>query len=281
MNAGHPSIEIKPVSPALGAEISGVDISAPLNDQLVAEVRAALLERLVIFFRDQRLTPDTLVAFARRFGELARYPFVEGMDDNPDVVEVIKREDEVHNFGGIWHSDTAYLERPPMGSVLYAREIPPVGGDTLFANMYLAYETLSDGMKSFLEGLKAVNSAAKPDAALGRDKRKAERPGLMEEIKTVSVHPVVRTHPETGRKALYVNRGHTVKIDGFTEAESRPILEYLYSHQTCPEFTCRFRWTPGAVAFWDNRAAQHIAVNDYQGHRRVMQRVTLAGEIPA
>ena len=281
MNKGHPSIEIRPISPALGAEIAGVDISAPLDDQLVAEIRAALLRHLVIFFRDQRLTPDTLVAFARRFGELARYPFVKGMDDNPDVVEVIKREDEVHNFGGIWHSDTTYLERPPMGSVLYAREIPPVGGDTLFANMYLAYETLSDGMKSFLEGLKAVNSAAKPDAALGRDKRKAERPGETEEIKTVSVHPVVRTHPETERRALYVNRGHTVKIDGFSEAESRPILEYLYSHQTRPEFTCRFRWTPGAVAFWDNRAAQHIAVNDYQGHRRIMQRVTLAGEIPA
>lgn len=167
-----------------------------------------------------------------------------------------------------------------MGSVLYAREIPPVGGDTLFANMYLAYETLSGGMKAFLQGLKAVNSAAKPDAAVGRIQRKTERPTGEDEIKRVSVHPIVRTHPETGRRALYVNRGHTVKIDGFSEEESRPILEYLYLQQTRPEFTCRFRWTPGAVAFWDNRAAQHNAINDYQGYRRVMQRVTLAGEKP-
>ncbi len=281
MNAGHPIIEVKPISPALGAEIHGVDISKPLDDQTVADIRAALLEHLVVFFRDQSLAPETLIAFATSFGALARYPFVKGMDDYPDVVEVIKREDEKQNFGGIWHSDTTYLERPPMGSVLYACEIPPVGGDTLFANMYLAYETLSDGMKTFLDGLKAVNSAAKPDAAVGRVQRKAERPTGEDEIKTVSVHPIVRTHPETGRKALYVNRGHTVKIDGFTEAESRPILEFLYAHQTRPEFTCRFRWTPGAVAFWDNRAAQHNAINDYQGYRRVMQRVTLAGEIPA
>ncbi len=281
VNASHPKIEVKPISPALGAEIYGVDISRPLDDRVVAEIRAALLEHLVVFFRDQSLTPQSLIAFAKRFGELARYPFVKGMDDFPEVVEVIKREDEVHNFGGIWHSDTTYLERPPMGSVLYACEIPPLGGDTLFANMYLAYDTLSDGMKAFLSDLNAVNSAAKPDAAVGRIERKTERPTGEDEIKTESVHPIVRTHPETGRKALYVNRGHTVKIDGFSEEESRPILEYLYLHQTRPEFTCRFRWTPGAVAFWDNRAAQHNAINDYQGYRRVMQRVTLAGEKPA
>ena len=279
MSAGRANIEIEPVSPALGAEISGVDISKPLDDQTVAAIRATLLEHLVVFFRGQSLTPETLIAFATRFGELARYPFVKGMDDYPDVVEVVKREDEVNNFGGIWHSDTTYLERPPMGSVLYACEIPPVGGDTLFANMYLAYESLS-GMKAFLDGLKALNSAAKPDAAVGRVLRRTERPTGEDEIKTESVHPIVRVHPETGRKALFVNRGHTVKIDGFSQEESEPILEFLYAHQIRPEFTCRFRWTPGAVAFWDNRAAQHNAVNDYQGYRRVMQRVTLAGERP-
>ena len=269
-----------PVSPAVGAEITGVDISQTLDDQTVAEIRAALLEHLVVFFRDQILTPESLLAFARRFGTLSRYPFVKGMDDYPDVVEVVKREDEIHNFGGIWHSDTTYLDCPPLGSVLYAVEIPPVGGDTLFANMYLAYETLSDGMKEFLDGLKAVNSAQKADAAVGRLKRASERPGGEDPSAVEAVHPVVRTHPETGRKALFVNRGHTVKIDGFTEEESRPILEYLYAHQTWPEFTCRFRWTPGAVAFWDNRPAQHNAINDYQGHRRVMHRVTLAGDRP-
>jgi len=269
-----------PVSPAVGAEITGVDISQTLDDQTVAEIRAALLEHVVVFFRDQILTPESLLAFARRFGNLSRYPFVKGMDDYPDVVEVVKREDEIHNFGGIWHSDTTYLDCPPLGSVLYAVEIPPVGGDTLFANMYRAYETLSDGMKEFLDGLKAVNSAQKADAAVGRLKRASERPGGEDPSAVEAVHPVVRTHPETGRKALFVNRGHTVKIDGFTEEESRPILEYLYAHQTRPEFTCRFRWTPGAVAFWDNRPAQHNAINDYQGHRRVMQRVTLAGDRP-
>ncbi|HEY5700995.1 MAG TPA: TauD/TfdA family dioxygenase [Gammaproteobacteria bacterium] len=269
-----------PISPALGAEIYGVDISKKLDGPIVAEIRAALLENLVIFFRDQRLTPETLIAFAERFGKLSRYPFVKGMDDYPDVVEVVKREDETHNFGGIWHSDTTYLQTPPLGSVLYAVNIPPVGGDTLFANMYLAYESLSDGMKEFLDGLKAVNSANKPDAAIGRVKRVAERPGGEDETRTEAVHPIVRTHPETGRKALYVNRGHTVKIEGFSEEESKPILEYLYGHMTRPEFTCRFRWTPGAVAFWDNRPAQHNAINDYQGFRRVMQRVTLAGERP-
>lgn len=280
MNAPFERIQVAPVSPALGAEIAGVDISQTLDEQSVAEIRAALLEHLVIFFRDQHLTPDTLLAFARRFGTLSRYPFVEGMDGYPDVVEVVKREDETHNFGGIWHSDTTYLERPPLGSVLYAVEIPPVGGDTLFANMYLAWETLSDGMKAFLDGLKAVNSAQKADAAVGRLKRASERPGGEDPSAAEAVHPVVRTHPETGRKALFVNRGHTVKIDGFTEEESRPILEYLYAHQTRPEFTCRFRWTAGAVAFWDNRPAQHNAINDYQGHRRVMHRVTLAGDRP-
>jgi taurine dioxygenase len=276
----YETIGVRPVTSALGAEISGVDISKTLDDETVAEIRAALLQHLVVFFRDQALTPETLLAFARRFGKLARYPFVEGMDAYPDVVEVVKREDEKHNFGGIWHSDTAYLDKPPMGSVLYAVDIPPLGGDTLFANMYSAYETLSDGMKRLIDGLQAVNSAHKPDAALGRVQRVSERPTGKDEVTTLAIHPVVRSHPETGRKALYVNRGHTVKIDGFTEEESRPILEYLFAHQTRPEFTCRFRWTPGAVAFWDNRAAQHNAINDYHGYRRVMRRVTLAGERP-
>jgi len=280
VSSRYETIGVQPVAPALGAEISGVDISKTLDDKTVAEIRAALLQHLVVFFRGQSLTPETLLAFARRFGEIAPYPFVKGMDAHPDVVEVVKREDEILNFGGIWHSDTTYLERPPMGSVLYAVEIPPLGGDTLFANMYMAYEALSDGMKVLIDGLEGVNSAHKADAAVGRIQRVSERPTGEDEFTTQAVHPIVRTHPETGRKSLYVNRGHTVKVDGFTEEESQPILEYLYTHQTRPEFSCRFRWTPGAVAFWDNRAAQHNAVNDYHGYRRVMRRVTLAGERP-
>ena len=226
------------------------------------------------------LTPEQQLAFARCFGEIDRYPMVQGLPGYPDIVEVAKREDERENFGGVWHSDTAYLEKPPMGAVLYARELPPLGGDTLFANMALAYEALSPGMRTLLDGLRAVNSAAKPEAASGRSDRRAERPTDRDAGSVHAVHPVVRTHPETGRRALYVSRGHTVRFDGWTEAESRPLLELLFAHQLRPEFACRLRWAAGSLAVWDNRAAQHYAVNDYHGERRVMHRIVLAGDRP-
>jgi len=278
--AAYETIRVTPIAPALGAEVHGVDLSGPLDERCVAEIRRALLEHLVVFFRGQSLDPPGLLGFARRFGDPSRYPFVEGLDGYPEVTEVIKRESETVNFGGIWHSDTTYLERPPMASMLYAREIPPVGGDTLFANMYLAYESLSPGMKRFLAELRAVNSAEKPDAAVTRTDRRRERPRDAGDTTTTAEHPVVRTHPETGRKALYVNPGHTVSFVGFTEDESAPILEYLYRHEIRPEFTCRFRWEVGSLALWDNRCAQHYAMNDYHGYRRVMQRITLAGDVP-
>ncbi len=245
----------------------------------MAEIRRALLEHLVIFFRDQPLTPDELVRLARRFGRLDRYPFVEGLPDHPEIVEVVKREDERVNFGGVWHSDTTYLAEPPLGSLLLAKELPEVGGDTAFANMYLAFESLSPAMQSMLDGLVGVNTSAKPDAALTREEAKRDRPGQRSEPLTAE-HPVVRTHPETGRKALFVNRGHTLRFKGFTEAESRPVLDFLFEHLMRPEHTCRFRWRPDSLAFWDNRAAQHYALNDYHGSRRVMHRVTLAGDVP-
>ncbi len=268
---------VAPIAGALGAEIVGVDLAKPLDAGTVASVRRAFLDHLVIFFRDQELTPRQLVDAARRFGEPIPYPFVRGLDEEPLVIPVVKREDERINFGGLWHSDTAYLERPPLGTLLHACEVPAAGGDTLFANMYLAWETLSDGMKRLLEGLRALNVSDKAAAAATRPDSAGEaRPEAL-----AAEHPVVRVHPETGRRALYVNVAHTRRFVGFTDAESAPLLDYLFAHQTRPEFTCRFRWTPGALAFWDNRCAQHHPINDYHGRRRAMRRVTLAGDRPA
>ena len=273
-------IRVEPLTFALGAEVSGVDLTERLDEDTIAEIRRAFLSHLVIFFRDQSLTPEQYLSFARAMGEPAEYPFVRGVDGYPEITEVIKKADERVNFGGIWHSDTSYLECPPMGTMLYAREIPPVGGDTLFANMISAYESLSPGMQRLLDGLSAVNSADKGDAAATRIDRLRERPREVGDTVTVAEHPVVRTHPESGRKALYVNIGHTVRIGGLSEAESAPILDYLYQQQTRPEFICRFRWRVGSLAFWDNRAALHYPLNDYHGYRRVMHRITLAGDTP-
>jgi len=268
-------LEVRPISGALGAEIVDVDLSKNFSEK---EVRQAFLEHQVIFFRGQKLDPAGLLAFARAMGRPIEYPFVKGLPGFPEVIEVKKLEHERHNFGGIWHSDTAYLETPPMASMLIAREVPPYGGDTEFASQYLAYEALSEGMKRLLAGLKAVNSSAKADVSLTREDRIKEQGGEAKEL--VGVHPVVRTHPETGRKALYVNVAHTVRFDGMTEEESAPLLQYLFRHQVKPEFTCRFRWGVGSLALWDNRCTQHNPINDYHGHRRVMHRVTLAGDRP-
>ncbi len=281
MNMPFQTIEVKPISPAIGAEIGGIDLSVPLPPAAVGEIRRALLTYLVIFFRDQALSPQQLIDFAKYFGEISYYPFVRGMDDFPEIVEVVKEPEETVNFGGLWHTDTSYLLEPPLGSVLYACDVPAGRGDTLFANMYAAYEALSPGMQTALDGLVGVNSAEKPDAAHTRTTR-IEAAGMdADAVVTTSRHPIVRTHPETGRKALYCSAAHTVTIDGMTPEESRPILEYLYSVQQRPEFGCRFQWANGSVAFWDNRSAQHNALNDYHGIRRVMRRVTLAGGVPA
>ncbi len=273
-------LEIRPLSSALGAEIFGVDLAATLDDETVRGLRRALLEHVVIFFRDQELSPPQLLALAERFGEVAEYPLVKGLPECPLVLPVIKEPEERSNFGGVWHSDTAYLERPAMASLLYALETPPAGGDTLFANMYLAYEALSEGMQRLLAGLKAVNVAGKAVALQTRQYMHGKR-GTATDVEAVSaVHPVIRTHPETGRRSLYVNLAHTLRFEGMTEAESTPLLGYLFGHQIQPELTCRFRWRPGSLAFWDNRASQHYPLNDYHGFRRVMHRVTLMGDRP-
>jgi taurine dioxygenase len=274
------ALKVEPVAGALGAEIHGVDLSKDLPSETTAAIRRAWLEHLVIFFRDQPLPPARFLAFARAFGEPIEYPFVKGLDDFPEIIPVLKLEHERVNFGGVWHSDTTYLDVPPMASMLVAREVPPAGGDTLFANMYLAYDTLSDGMKRLLQGLRAVASSSKADASRTREDRLKDSARADAREEYVATHPVVRVHPETGRRALYVNVAHTVRFEGMTVEESTPILEYLFRHLVRPELTCRLRWQPGSIAFWDNRCTQHNAINDYAGHRRSMHRITLAGDKP-
>lgn len=275
-------MKIQKIAGALGAEISGVDLTKPISPSVVAEIRAAYLEHQVVFLKDQNLSPEQFQRFAQYLGEPIEYPFVKGLDGFPHIIEVKKLEHERVNFGGIWHSDTTYLEVPPMGTMLLSREIPPYGGDTMFANQYMAYDALSDVMKRLLSGLLGICSSAKADVSKTREDRiktdgKAE-PGAAKQFE--AHHPIVRTHPETGRKALYVNVAHTSGIVGMTDAESAPILKFLFEHQIKPEFTCRFVWARDAIAFWDNRCVQHNPINDYHGFRRVMQRITLQGTKP-
>ncbi len=274
------SITVTPIAGALGAEVGGIDLSQPLAPDDVAAMRRALLDYLVIFFRDQQLTPETYMTFAKAFGTPVEYPMIKGIEGFPYITEIVKQKHEKVNFGGIWHSDTTYLEIPPMGSMLYALEVPPHGGDTLFANQYLAYESLSAPLRQFLDGLPGVSTSVKADVSKTREDMIRGAGDDAGAFDLVAEHPAVRTHPETGRRALYVNIAHTSHFQGMTEAESAPILEYLFQHQVRPEFTCRFSWRPGSLAFWDNRAAQHNPINDYHGFRRVMRRITLAGDRP-
>lgn len=274
-------MQVKKVAGALGAEIAGVDLSAGVPLALAAELRAAFLEHQVIFLRNQNLTPAQFLAFAQAMGTPVEYPFVKGLEGFPHIIEVKKLEHETVNFGGIWHSDTTYLDIPPMGSMLLSREVPPYGGDTLFASQYAAYDALSATMKRLLDGLQGISSSARADVSKTREDRiksdgKAEAPREYR-----ALHPVVRTHPETGRKALFVNVAHTAGIEGMTDEESAPLLQFLFAHQVKPEFTCRWAWAPNAIAFWDNRCVQHNPVNDYHGFKRLMHRITLQGDKPA
>ena len=280
-NAAHCDyryIKVRPIAGALGAEIQGISVTPELEGEAVSELCQAFLDHLVLFFLSQQLTPQKLLGFARRLGVPMEYPLMKGLPECPMITAVIKREHERVNFGGVWHSDTTYLPCPPMASILYAVETPPYGGDTLFANQYMAYETLSPGLQKTLDGLVGINTSTNAQSAKTREDRLHEEGTELKVL--VSEHPVVRTHPKTGRKALYVNVGHTTHFKGWTEPESRPLLNYLFAHQVRPEFTCRFRWQRGSIAMWDNRCVQHNPVNDYHGFRRIMHRVTLAGDQP-
>jgi taurine dioxygenase len=272
-------ITYTPLSGAIGAEIQGIDL-ARATDAEIAEIRQIWLAHNVIFFRGQTLPPADFLALARRFGTPIEYPFVKGIEGFAEIIPVLKLPHEKVNFGGIWHSDTTYLEQPPAATMLVAREIPTHGGDTLFANMYMAYETLSPGMKQLLEGLRYISSSAKADVSRTREDRIKD--SKRDDAKTLyeATHPVVRTHPETGRKALYVNTAHALRFENMTAEESAPLLDYLCQHSIRPEFTCRFRWSQGALALWDNRCTLHNPVNDYHGQLRSMHRITLAGDKP-
>src|SRR5690606_11442617 len=227
----------------------------------------------------QKLAPRELLAFAACFGEPMEYPQLRGLPECPLVTPVVKLEHERHNFGGVWHTDTSYLDEPPMASMLYAVELPPYGGDTLVASQYAAYEALSEGLRTTLRGLIGTSSWAQAEVTRSRGARLREA-GVQSKVLT-GKHPIVRTHPETGRKSLYMSLGHTVRFDGWTEEESKPLLEWLFAHQVKPEFTCRFRWSPGTLASWDNRCALHNPVNDYHRFRRVLHRVSVNGAKPA
>ncbi|HJQ58537.1 MAG TPA: TauD/TfdA family dioxygenase [Vineibacter sp.] len=279
-------IEVKRIAGGCGAEIEGVDLARPLGAEVVGEVRRAIVDNLVLFFRGQSdMTDADQVRFASYFGSFGRDPFVEGEETHPNVIKVAKEADEGDKptFGGNWHSDWSFLETPPAFTLLHARELPPYGGDTMFANQYLAYETLSDGLRSLLDGLRAIywaKSYAKGGAF--HDNRNARSMKVKHDAvdMTEMVHPVVRVHPESGRKALYANGAYTVRFEGMTERESLPLLEFLYAHSVRPEFTCRFTWSTGSLAMWDNRCLQHFAINDYAGHRRELRRTTVQGERP-
>ena len=281
MHHPKPSLKINPISPALGAEIAGVDL-ARLDAPALKAIHAAFLTYQVLVFRGQSLAAAQYSDLARHFGAPAEYPFAKGLDGHPEITMIVKEAHQTSNFGGMWHADTTYKPDPPKATMLMAVETPASGGDTLFACQYKAYETLSDGLKRMLGGLHAVSSSAKNASAL-RTTHLAT--GTMSATAQAgqtltATHPVVRRHPQSGRPALYVNRSHTTRFAGMTPEESAPLLAYLFDHQTRPEFTARIRWQPGTVVIWDNRSSQHCAINDYDGHRREMWRITLEGETP-
>lgn len=275
-------IRISPLSGKLGCEIAGPNL-ADLSEEEFGAIYAAFLDHQVIVIRNQNLSPDALLEVATRFGSLADYPFAKGMDSHPDITEIIKEPDQTSNFGGMWHSDTTYLPQPPKCTVLYAVETPPKGGDTLFTDMYAAFEGLSEGLQNALRGLSVVNTSNLNAASLrgnhltsGSMEQKASNATHLE-----AVHPAVRTHPETGREALYVNPAHSFRFANMQPEESKPLLNYLFAQAIKPELTARLSWTPGTLVVWDNRCSQHCAINDYDGHRRVMRRITIAGDAPA
>ena len=275
------TIRINPISPALGAEIDGVDIAAGVPPQQFAELRQAFVDHGVIFLREQDITPDQHIEFARRWGEINVNRFFQAVETHPLIAEVRKEPGQKANIGSSWHTDHSYDQVPAMGSILYAREVPEVGGDTLWASMYAAYDALSDGMKTMLSQMNAVHSsrhAFGETAYAGVDMEDlGGRLGNAEAATQDAIHPVVIMHPLSGRPALYVNGDFTVRFEGWTRQESQPLLDYLYAHASRNEFTCRFHWRKGSMAIWDNRATHHCALNDYHGERRLMHRITIDG----
>jgi taurine dioxygenase len=281
----YQTMDVRPIAGALGAEIYGADLKDRNDSPLWAELRRAFLEYHVIAVRRQNLSPDDLMHIGGKFGEPCYYPFAKGIEGYPYITPVIKEPDDKNVFGDGWHTDTMYLDRPPRATLLYALETPSRGGDTLYVNTAAAYDALSAGMKKMLEGLFGVcNGGMKNRHAGGRAARFSHVSVASQNIEKADAyeakHPIVRTHPNTGRKSLYVSVLHTIRFDGFTEEESRPLIAWLADHCTRPEFSCRVRWEPGQLTIWDNRTTLHSAVNDYSGARREMRRLTVGPERP-
>ncbi len=280
-------MRVTPLAPSMGAEITGIDLKKHFNrsanridSAVMADIKAVWLECQLIVIRQQSITPEQQLRFAESLGEPDIYPFLQGLDGFPMITEVLKKETETVNFGGVWHSDTTYQLCPPMATVLYAKELPPIGGDTLFSNQYAAFEQLSDGLKRTIGTLRGVNSAGKKRVSATRKERVKESGSGIKAEKMIGIHPVVRTHPDTGRQSLFINPAHTVSFDEWTEPESAGLLAFLFAHQIAPEFQCRLSWQVGDIAIWDNRCTLHYPLNDYHGYRRLLHRITLKGDQP-
>ena len=269
------TLEAVPLSGAMGAEIRGADLR-DVDDETFAAIHDILLDHGMIYFRDQDITPAQQLALARRWGEPHFHPYMPGLANHPEIIEIVKNPEDTHTFGGNWHTDQMFTPTPAMGTMLYAKEVPAAGGDTMFANLYLAYETLSDGLKAASSPLRTFNLYDKNKGRSSVMRGKLKEP---EKPAEPAEHPLVRTHTETRKPVLYICYDRITRhIVGMSEEESEPLLDFLRPHSTRPEFTCRLRWEVGTLAFWDNRCVQHMALNDYHGQRRVMYRITIRGE---
>ena len=274
----YSTINVKPLSGNIGAEIDGVNLKKISREQL-KEIKIVFGKYGVIFFRNQNLSPEEEIIFAELWGEININRFFTNLEGYPKIALVSKEPDQKKNIGGAWHTDHTYDLEPAMGSILFAHQVPKKGGDTLFSSMYAAYETLSDGLKDTLKNMYGRHSS-RHVFGTSRAERNDDTVGRIinsDKAKQDAIHPVVITHPQTGKKALFVNPTFTLGFDGWSDEESKPLLNYLYSHATKPEFTCRFKWEEGSIAFWDNRSTWHLAVNDYHGQRRLMHRITING----
>ncbi len=269
------ALEIIPLSGSIGAEIKGVDLTR-LDDASFADIHRALLDQGVICFHGQKLSPDQQLSFARRWGEIHLHPYLDGLPSCPEIIEIVKEAGERNRFGDHWHTDQIFTPAPAMGTMLYAKEVPPVGGDTLFTSLSHAYDALSEGMKALACRLRTYNLY---DKQAPRSRRMSAKIPEQEKEAKPAIHPLVRVHPETGRRSLYLTEMQTTRrFEGMTDAESRPLISYFLRHSTRPEFTCRIRWNVGTLAIWDNRCLMHMALDDYPDYRRVMHRITVKGE---
>jgi taurine dioxygenase len=286
LESAYERITVSPIAGSLGAEIGGVDCSKPLDAETFAEVYRAWLENIVIYFRDQDMNPEKQIAFAKQFGDIHLHAFNGPIEGHPEVTEILKTPEKPRNSGNAWHTDQHYREKPAKMTILYCHECPDYGGDTQFANLYQAYDGLSDGMKQSLEGLKGIANGDSKKHQTGLTRMQREDAGLSTikqmkplDVQTLTAQPLIRTHPETKRKALYIGK-HMESIEGWTEAESEPLLKYLLTHATKPEYVCRVRWQPGTMTMWDNRCALHYATNDYPGQRRRLHKIMVQGDLP-